>query len=217
MYLSRFQLDTARRSTMRALASPNLFHGAIEQSFAGERQHPLWRIDQLHGGHYLMLLSEDKPELANAVRQFGDPALGWETKCYDPLLERIQPGSRWHFRLTANPTYSRPGKLLAEGKRERGRVCAHKTTAHQMEWLEKKQAPKHGFLVHTDEFTVTHSQWQHFRKGTDGGKKVTLLAVTYEGVLTVLNAERFRETLCNGIGREKAYGMGLLTVVKYHG
>jgi len=39
------------------------------------------------------------------------------------------------------------------------------------------------------------------------------MAVTYEGILTVTDKERFRKTLIEGIGREKAYGMGLLTVV----
>ena len=39
-----------------------------------------------------------------------------------------------------------------------------------------------------------------------------MLSVTYEGVLTVVDAEIFKKALVNGIGREKAYGMGLLTV-----
>ena len=33
MYLSRIELDTKRRTTMIALASPNIIHGAIEASF----------------------------------------------------------------------------------------------------------------------------------------------------------------------------------------
>lgn len=42
--------------------------------------------------------------------------------------------------------------------------------------------------------------------------KVKLLAVTYEGILTVTDADALRNALVNGIGREKAYGMGLMTL-----
>ena len=39
-----------------------------------------------------------------------------------------------------------------------------------------------------------------------------MLAVTYEGSLTVTDADLFRKALTEGIGREKAFGMGLLTI-----
>ena len=47
----------------------------------------------------------------------------------------------------------------------------------------------------------------------DRSKEVRLLSVTFEGVLTVTEAARFRETLTQGLGRGKAYGNGLMTVV----
>ena len=43
---------------------------------------------------------------------------------------------------------------------------------------------------------------------------MTLLTVTYEGVLEVTDAAAFREALTNGIGRGKAYGMGMMTVMR---
>ena len=45
-------------------------------------------------------------------------------------------------------------------------------------------------------------------------QKSRLLAVTYEGVLTVTDTELFCKALTEGIGRGKAYGMGLLTVAR---
>ena len=48
MYLSRTELDPARRSTMIALTSPQKFHGAVENSFSGERRRRLWRLDRLN-------------------------------------------------------------------------------------------------------------------------------------------------------------------------
>lgn len=56
-------------------------------------------------------------------------------------------------------------------------------------------------------------KWYIFKKGTTSNK-VTFLAVTYDGILTVKNAERFKEALCAGIGSGKAYGAGLMTLVR---
>ncbi len=70
------------------------------------------------------------------------------------------------------------------------------------------------FSLNEEDFTVVHSQWHIFRKNPSQETKVRLLAVTYEGVLTVTDTELFCKALTEGIGRGKAYGMGLLTVAK---
>lgn len=208
MYLSRMKLDSKRRGTMRALASPNLIHGAVEQAFSGPRERRLWRIDTLAGDMYLLILSRETPDLTEAFRQFGaeDEVPVWETRDYEPLLRRIETGSRWHFRLTANPTVSK-----AAGSGGRGRVYGHVTSGYQEQWLLDR-AQGHGFLLEKDAFRVVQSRWQRFRKGKDGGRPVTLLSVTYEGCLTVTDPELFRQTLVNGLGRGKAYGLGMFTV-----
>ena len=53
-----------------------------------------------------------------------------------------------------------------------------------------------------------------FFKGGPKRNRVTLLSVAYEGLLTVTDAEAFRHTLTEGVGRGKAYGMGLLTIIR---
>ena len=121
MYLSRVELDLTRRSTMEALAAPQKLHGAVESAFAGERRRRLWRLDRLGERLYLLLLSEDAPDLSGVVEQFGTGAAA-ETRSYDPLLERVVPGSCWQFRLTANPTKSRKDP---KAPAERGSVMAH--------------------------------------------------------------------------------------------
>ena len=51
----------------------------------------------------------------------------------------------------------------------------------------------------------------HFKK--NGTRPVTLLAVTYEGILQVTDPEAFKALLCEGVGRGKAYGLGLMTII----
>ena len=206
MYLSRVELDERRRATMRALAAPQKLHGAVESAFPGGRRRRLWRLDRLNGRLYLRLLSEDRPCLAALAQQFGAEGSGPETRDYTPLLERIAPGGLWQFRLTANPTHSCPQPGA------RGRVAAHCTADYQCKWLLDR-AEKHGFVLTPGSFTVTNSRWLRFAK--EGGRRpVSLLAVTYEGVLEVADPDLFRQTLTQGLGRGKAYGMGLLTVMR---
>lgn len=192
---------------MTALAAPQKFHGAVESAFSGERRRRLWRLDRLGEKLYLLVLSEEIPDFSGAAEQFGTGTAP-ETRNYDPLLERITPGSRWQFRLAANPTKSCKDPADPQA---RGTVMAHCTTQYQKQWLLDRAA-KHGFALTEDSFTVTRVQWYHFAK--HGTRPVSLLAVTYEGVLQVTDPEAFRALLCQGMGRGKAYGLGLLTVMR---
>jgi CRISPR system Cascade subunit CasE len=222
MYLSRVMLDVRRRETIRALASPQVMHGAVESCFpwdvtSGEaRKRVLWRTDYVGDRCYLLLLSEEQPNLAHLAEQFGYPDLHpqGETKPYAPLLERLQNGQRWQFRLRANPVHSSPRET--HERTGRGKVYAHVTREQQLLWLLNR-AEKLGFALEPQEFTVTHTEWKRFHKSSHDDQQVTLRTATYEGVLTVTDAERFRQTLTSGIGRAKAYGCGLMTIIPYRG
>ena len=206
MYLTRIELDTTNRKTLKAFSSLSLFHGAIESCFIGEKKRKLWRLDHLNGKDYLMLLSENKPNADYIAEQFSGSPDAWQMKSYDSLLNRIEPGSVWRFKLRANPTYAAPSKT------GRGRLCAYGTVDGQKKWL-KKQAEKNGFTVHDNTFDVTEQEWHSFKKNDTTGY-VKMLGVVYEGVLKVTDAEAFKTALMSGIGREKAYGMGLMTCVR---
>ena len=83
MYLSRVQLNVNLRETMKALASPSKFHGAVESSFPGVKKRRLWRLDTLSGQQYILILSEDIPDLNNIASQ--NVYVGnYETKDYLP-------------------------------------------------------------------------------------------------------------------------------------
>lgn len=207
MFLTQMQLDLNNRKTLIALASPAKIHGEVESAFTGSRKRNLWRVDSREGKKFLLILSEEKPDLTHAAAQLAPHGEIWQTKDYNVLLEKIEDGSRWRFRLCANPTYS-----IVEKNGERGRVCAHSTSEHQLKWLLSR-SEKHGFLLKPDEFNVTNVKWYRFKKGISRNM-VTFLAVTYEGILEVRDSELFRNALCCGIGRGKAYGAGLMTIVR---
>lgn len=203
MYLSRIELNIGLRETMKALVSPSKFHGAIEESFSGGRARRLWRIDDLYGKKYMLILSEEIPNLEHFVGQFGYAGV-YETKDYAILLNRVSDGMKWRFKLTANPTISK----------SHGKIMAHVTPEYQKKWLMDR-AERCGFLLEDNEFQTVWSKWYNFsKKDGDKSANIRLLSVTFEGMLTISDAEKFRETLCKGIGREKAYGQGLMTIVR---
>ena len=209
-YLSRVPLDSRNRNVMKALANPRRIHGAVESSFPGGRKRRLWRIDLLHGRLYLLILSEDLPELATLEQQFSGEGEKGITKPLDAYLSSIHAGERFRFRLAANPS-----KALIQ-ERERGKVVANITPAYQRQWILDR-ATVHGFSVEEETFDIIESRWvQFYKPDPQAGKSrnVRFLMTVYEGILQVTDEEAFLRTLVQGMGREKAYGCGLLTVMR---
>lgn len=204
MYLSRIALNMERYETMGALQQTERLHAMIAACFSLNEK-KLWRIDSLKGKSWLLVLSETPPISDTISEQIGFIGETWETKDYTPLMERIKENSAWHFRLTANPTQSIP----VQG--ERGKVKAISVVPKQREWLQR-QGEKHGFNVQQDQFDVVANEWKHFKHRQE---EITLLSTTFEGYLTVTDPRLFGEVLIQGIGRGKAYGLGLMTVVSY--
>jgi CRISPR system Cascade subunit CasE len=206
-------LDVKQRETMRALSSPQVIHGAVEQSVAGKNNRNLWRIDWLNDICYLLVLSHEKPDFTHITKQFGFPSLQptWETKNYYLLLSRLQAGQEWHFRLRANPT--RSSFKEKEKTSGRGKVFAHVTSEQQKQWLLSR-AESCGFKLEENKFDIVQTQWFKFSKGNDNGREVSLHTVVFEGKLTIVELEKFKQTLLYGVGRAKAYGCGLLTIAR---
>ena len=90
------------------------------------------------------------------------------------------------------------------------------TAEQQKKWLFSR-AEKLGFALEEDGFDVVSSKWYSFAKGENRTAKVLLHAVAFEGTLEIRNAETFKRTLCEGVGRGKAYGCGLLTIAQRQG
>ncbi len=202
---------------MEVLASPQRLHAAVESSFPSDAEKDnrnLWRIDRLKNTMYLLVLSNGKPDFSHIIDQFGWPGAEqkWETRNYSPLMERIESGQQWQFRLRANPVHSVKSSIDAEtgGSSQRGKVYAHVTVQQQEQWLMER-AEKNGFRLRKSSFCVVQ---QEVRKFFRNGKPVTLGIATFEGILEVADAPLFIDALTSGIGRAKAYGCGLLTIAR---
>lgn len=157
MYLTRIKLDITKTNSMKALVCPSRFHGAIESAEPDGRTRKLWRIDELGGEKYLLILSEKELDFSNVSDQFG--AERPQTKCYDTLLDRVKNGGKWQFRLKANPVIHKK-----DTNSHRGRLVGLIGNKQQEEWL-KKQALKNGFSLEDGMWLVTEFKWYDFKKG----------------------------------------------------
>lgn len=216
MFLSRVTLDLQKRETLNLLSSPSRIHGIIEASLSSsERKRNLWRVDQIGDERVLLILSEEVPNLKDLDKSFGlrkSFETSYKVRDYDILLNRLELGQNWRFRLTANPVKSISPGSNTIGKR--GKVVAHVTTEQQKNWLLDKSKDL-GFELKSDDFEVVSTSWKKFKKS--GQHLITLKQASFEGTLVITDPDKFKLTLTHGIGREKAYGCGLLTIVQHHG
>lgn len=206
-YISRVEIDTGNRRRISELTHLGAYHNWVEKSFpeefaAGERKRKLWRIDQLNRRSYLLIVSQNEPDMTQ-LEAYGVPGTG-QCKTYDPFLQSLMYGQKMSFRLTANPARA------VKQDEQRGKVYPHITVERQLEYLEKR-AEKLGFSLVNHDYQIVQRDFPILRK--KGGKSIKLARAIYEGSLIIENAEIFRKTLTEGVGKEKAYGFGMMTVV----
>ncbi|MEW1725059.1 type I-E CRISPR-associated protein Cas6/Cse3/CasE [Streptomyces sp. NPDC093109] len=219
------------------------FPGLLPTDTAGDGPRVLWRLDHnARAEVFLYVVSPDRPDLTHLVEQAGWPAAaldpdtpGWQSRPYGPFLDRLAEGGRWEFRLTANPVH-----YIRRKDGEPTKRTAHLTPVHQKGWLlDPERQERAGFRVvekpedkrllpggtthknhvhHGDryELTVRDERALSFAKSPEDrsqARRVKVVTVTFDGRLEVTDPEALRRTLTQGLGKAKAYGCGLMTLV----
>lgn len=217
MYISRVKLDLTNRKNLRDLSHLGCYHGWIEDSFPnergkGDRSRKLWRIDSIHDEYYLLVLSEEKPEESILEKYAVKGSL--EIKDYDPFIEKLREGMQAKFRIKLNTVKSLADR--SQGRR-RGRLVPVPLDELIPYFLSR--AEKNGFYVDEDDLKIVARSKELFEKQDQENTriKLDLVSTSYEGLLTITDLEKFKKALTQGIGKKKAYGFGLLTIIPYHG
>ncbi|WP_311162705.1 type I-E CRISPR-associated protein Cas6/Cse3/CasE [Rothia dentocariosa] len=214
-YFSKFLINPQRRGARKLLTSPQALHAAVMATnppdIKNEDGRILWRLDITGHQYVLYVLSPEKPDFSALVEQAGWNTRPGESAHYGRLLSKLEDGQEWGFRLAANPV-KRQG--------ESGKTWPHVTPIQQSAWL-RERAQQWGFEVIPvenqeieDAPLVTALKNLSFSRRDSGGHlgRVTLRKVQFDGVLRITDVELFRKALVNGMGRGKAYGMGLMTL-----
>lgn len=230
MYISQVFLNPRRRETRRLLASPQRMHAEVLNAFGpGSLPEPggggprvLWRIDPAAQHSTLLLVSPEIPDLTKLTEVAGWPETHpGRSKPYDGFLDRLTLGSRWHYRIRANPT-----KAVSQPGRQRSKVVGHVTAEQQARWWLDKAAhigleipTESGADRAADLVAVADRGTESFHRGGDParGNRVHLRSAVFEGVCQISDSAGVRRALTEGVGRGKAYGCGLLTLVPVRG
>ncbi|HHY09204.1 MAG TPA: type I-E CRISPR-associated protein Cas6/Cse3/CasE [Firmicutes bacterium] len=210
MYLSRVKIDVNNRQKTRDLNHLGAYHSWVEESFpaeinAGRRSRKLWRVDPIGDDFYLLVLSRERPDLEK-LEKYGVMGSA-ETKDYSVLLARLRTGDKLRFRAVLNPI-----KSLSRGKKsgERGRIIPLVTADQQLQYL-KERSEQHGFSLNDDEVMITERGFEILKR--KNGKQLKICKAAYGGLLKIEDLDLFKAVLINGLGKKKAYGFGLITVI----
>ena len=221
MYLSKIHLNLRCREVRRDLADPYQLHSTLCRAFCrpDQRCPPgmfMWRLEpesEWRAGPVILVQSRNMPEWSHIDIK------NWLAEVYDPIdlekrlkLVSVESGSRFRFRLRANPCVTKNGKRLGLLRLE-----------EQEEWIKRK-GNLHGFSVprlsssfYLSETTgeridVRISQEQMLRGKQRSGREIQIFSVLYDGVLTVTDSVEFRKVIEGGIGHGKVMGLGLLSI-----
>ncbi|MET4224794.1 type I-E CRISPR-associated protein Cas6/Cse3/CasE [Oerskovia enterophila] len=230
MYLSRIQINPARRGGQKLLGSPQAMHAAVLSSFMGDadnRGRVLWRVDRDEHKTWLYVTSSPRPDFSHIVEQAGwsttqveegSTQSGWDVRGYENLLGSLAAGQTWGFRVTANPTRStrrggsQTGATPSGIQTAKSQRYGHVTVDQQLEWFTQRTTGWGFSVAERDsvlDVTVHDRRTERFRRG---GQTVTIAKATFDGVLTVSDADALRQALVGGMGPAKGYGCGLLTL-----
>ena len=216
MYLSRVEVDTNNRRKIKELTHLGAYHDWVEQCFPQEfekeeRTRKLWRIDKLNGRIYLLIVSQTVPDI-DRLERYGVAGSG-SCKDYQPFLDSLKEGERYNFRVVLNPVKSVPDGNKGSGRR--GRVYPLLAVEKQAAFL-KERSEKNGFRLDDDEYRIVERGFKLTRREPSDGQKRKTLRISqaaYEGRLVITDIEKFKKVLSEGMGREKAFGCGMMTVI----
>jgi CRISPR system Cascade subunit CasE len=188
-YLTRIEIRK-EEAFANSLVDPYSWHQALWRAFPGhdnEKSSFLFRTDENETYFQIYLLSE----FQILQQSWGS----WQTK---EISGNFLNYPHYRFQLRANPT-----KRLGVGNDKGKRVGIYKES-NLREWFLRK-AEHSGFQSRS--FAVSKPMTDYFNK--KGGKN-KLNRVDFQGILEVMDKDKFKSAFHTGIGSAKSLGYGML-------
>lgn len=194
MFLSRIKFQKTTHLTF-LLRSPQNLHAAVAEAFDSS---PRYRMDETREGYVMWVVSEKEP-----VSPFSLPG-SFDTRPYEPIMAALKEGDTVSFRIKASTVRSES----PNGSSGRSRKVACKNDEEASSWITSRLNQR-GFS--TDSVRVVTMNQEQFKHGKD---VIVSPWSLFTGTVTITDIDAARSALREGIGRHRAYGMGLLTLAK---
>ena len=201
MILTRVKLDLRSPSARQALTDCGDLHRNIQALFGSSREDAsvLYRAQKNDAGCTVYILSERAPVFDEKSLHNGMiPAGTREMTAVEALFAEER---RFRFDLL-----TMPAKKELDRSRKNSQRRILRDPEERLAWLARK-AEQGGFRI----LSVSEEEGETLRaKKTTG--TLYLHTTRFAGALEITDPDRFLDAWKNGIGPEKAYGLGMLMV-----
>ncbi|MEM6253159.1 MAG: type I-E CRISPR-associated protein Cas6/Cse3/CasE [Cyanobacteria bacterium P01_D01_bin.156] len=209
MFLSQLILNDHARKVRRDLGNAHELHRQIMQAFPDEaEQHTPdawnprheWNIlfRQESESNKILVQSAVEPNWSKLPKGYLQQE---NTKSIAYDANNFEPGKVLQFRLRANPS---------KRDKETRKTVGYFKQQDQLAWLQR-QSDRNGFRLHGADIIPSPNVF-----GRKKGKSpIRITTALYQGILEVTDSGAFIQALCQGLGRGKSYGCGLLSVARY--
>jgi CRISPR system Cascade subunit CasE len=232
VYLSQVSLNPQSRATGRATADLYALHQLVYSAFTGIEPgnvgRVLFRLDADPGRAgavlHLLVQSEREPDWS---------ALESRAGCIrgpKEWLPRFETGQRLRFRLRASPTkrmafprghpkagHQRIGLLTrleqAQWLQRQGERCGFRLCDTPTGWFDAFDGAEPSGAVQIT--SLGHLKGYKPNPETGRATPLTHLAVDFDGLLQVTDAQALAQTIVAGIGPGKGFGFGLLSLARH--
>ena len=201
MYLSQLNLKRMDRTAMKVLADVYRLHQLLMKGFAAysSTDRVLYRVEpeERNGQVTVLVQSLQIPDWSC----FTDVNSGVASAKVKDFSTTFKAGDTFDFRLRANPVVTRDGKRHGLIRDE-----------SLLEWLGKKEKTigvRFCSMSVIDEGYVTGTKGYHEKQ-----HRMSLKVARFEGRLEVVEPTVFQIAFSSGIGAAKAFGFGLLSLVR---
>lgn len=157
-----------------------------------------------------LIIQSEQPIPEGNAEKYG---YAHESNDMTEMINSIHDGDDVYFLAKLAPVKNSP-----DGRK---RKMSIKTLEERFEWV-KRRLKDNGAEIKENtaisELTTEKIEWTHMPKSNDGTEKIrqegSVYAHVYQGMLHIIDADKFRNAVHTGIGRNKAYGCGMLLVRK---
>ena len=218
MYLSCLMLNPRHKRAQRELAQPYELHRTVLRAFPETlppKERVLYRIDMPRstgapagGSVALLVQSQCEPDWRWAEDVPGYLLCPPQSK---PIELELRQGQTLAFRLRANPTVKKKSHQDGKEVPANGVRLGLVREEDQRAWLERK-GEQHGFRVLRAAIAPEAMQTAYQPREGERRRRLAHVAVRYDGLLQVTDANFLQEAVRGGIGSAKAFGFGLLSL-----